>query len=154
MEALSPETLRMIERMIIAIGGIISIVLGYRLFRLVPTDNVSGGALKSAVINITLSKVGPGVFFAAFGAFILMYGVTTQITDRSDVTPQAASLDFLRPFSDLFVARIEKVKDEDDKKDLKSILAAINQVIATGSPSPRSTHVSTFSYNPTEQFSR
>jgi hypothetical protein len=108
MDELSPETLRMMERIIIAIGGIISIVLGYRLFRLVPTNNVSGGVLKGALLTISLSKVGPGVFFAAFGAFILIYGITTQITDRSEATAPNISLDLARPVFNLMVARVEK----------------------------------------------
>ena len=110
MDELSPETLRMMERIIIAIGGIISIVLGYRLFRLVPTNNVSGGVLKGALLTISLSKVGPGVFFAAFGAFILIYGITTQITDRSEAAAPNISLDLARPVFNLMVARVVKIK--------------------------------------------
>jgi hypothetical protein len=63
--------LRFLERMLaVAIGGL-AIYLGYRLFSLVPVSKDSEGRVNlSKDFSIVLSRVGPGVFFALFGAFV------------------------------------------------------------------------------------
>ena len=40
--------------------------LGYRLFAVASLTSVSGGTFKSKIFSMTLTKVGPGVFFALF----------------------------------------------------------------------------------------
>lgn len=71
--------LRGAERLlVVAIAGL-SIVLGYHLFKIVPVDKDSRGEFKALNISIVVSKVGPGVFFAAFGALVLGLSVMTQL---------------------------------------------------------------------------
>ena len=68
---MSVEALRMLERIIVACGGVASIYLGYRLFVVANFTSVSGGTFKSKIFSMTLTKVGPGDFFALFGAYVL-----------------------------------------------------------------------------------
>ena len=76
---MTSETLRMLERLIVASGGVLSILLGFLLFRIAELKSDASGSFKSAIFNISLTKVGPGVFFALFGAFILSTDVKTPI---------------------------------------------------------------------------
>ena len=66
-------TLRAIERMIGVLIGGISIFLGYRLFLNLPekTDG-QGKFILPGGISVYLSRVGPGVFFALFGAGVII----------------------------------------------------------------------------------
>lgn len=63
-----PSTLRMVERGIVVLGGILSIYLGYRLFALGITE-AQGSA---RAFGIELLEFGPGLFFAALGAYVLV----------------------------------------------------------------------------------
>jgi hypothetical protein len=72
--------LRGIERILIVFGGIVSIVLGAWLFKLADIRQDSSGSLKSKLFSMTFTKVGPGVFFAAFGAWILITAMNTHAT--------------------------------------------------------------------------
>ena len=73
---LDPISLRYIERILaVAIGGL-AIYLGYRLFLNMPekTDS-SGKVVLPGNISIYLSRVGPGAFFALFGACIVALSI-------------------------------------------------------------------------------
>lgn len=78
------DLMRMIERQLIVLGGILAIFLGYRLFRIVDIPPDSEGKLKTKLIEVTATKIGPGVFFAAFGVFVLWTSMNQQI--RTTVT--------------------------------------------------------------------
>ena len=69
---------RAIERIIIAIAGVCSLYLGYRLFK---TNLEKGGEFEAKMENfyLKLRDVGPGVFFALFGAVILISSTVTQV---------------------------------------------------------------------------
>ena len=69
---MEPLTLRALERMLAVLVGGIAIYLGYRLFLSLPqqTDS-SGKIILPGDISIYLSRVGPGVFFALFGAIVV-----------------------------------------------------------------------------------
>jgi hypothetical protein len=60
--------LRMAERSLIVLGGILSIYLGYKLF-VMGIDRPQGAA---SALGIELKNFGPGLFFAALGAVILV----------------------------------------------------------------------------------
>lgn len=60
--------LRMFERSLIVAGGILSIYLGYKLF-VMGIDKSQGVA---SAFGIELKNFGPGLFFAALGAVILV----------------------------------------------------------------------------------
>jgi hypothetical protein len=73
---MDPLTLYAIERFLaIAIGGL-AIVLGYRLFQQIPVKQGSSGEFKLPFdLSIGLTRVGPGAFFALFGAAVVGYSL-------------------------------------------------------------------------------
>lgn len=72
--------LRMVERIFaVGIGGF-TIYLGYRLFVLLPMQTSGEGKIELPGYSVVLSKVGPGVFFAGFGAIVLFLSFTNSIS--------------------------------------------------------------------------
>lgn len=78
------DLLRAIERLIAVLSGVVAIVLGYRLFM-----NISQ-ATESSVeadfpgrIKIILTRIGPGVFFALFGASIVWSSYHYQVVNET-----------------------------------------------------------------------
>jgi hypothetical protein len=63
--------LRMLERTLSVIISGVMIYYGYRLFTLIPTQSNSQGKIELPSMSVVFSKVGPGVFFAAFGSVVL-----------------------------------------------------------------------------------
>ena len=72
--------MRMVERLLGLLAGGLCIVLGYRLFVKLPekTDS-SGKVVLPGGVSIWLSRVGPGLFFALFGAAIVAYSFTSTV---------------------------------------------------------------------------
>jgi hypothetical protein len=87
---MDPALLRSLERILaVGIGGL-SIVLGYRLFLALPEQRDSSGTVKLPWnISIVLSRVGPGAFFALFGAAVVAFGLHSAVSVTSEriVTP-------------------------------------------------------------------
>jgi hypothetical protein len=79
------------ERLLIVGAGWFSIFLGYRLFQSLPDFHGSQGKLEAFKLSVTLSKVGPGVFFALFGAFILWRSTESVMVIRPQDAPYAQS---------------------------------------------------------------
>ena len=84
--------LRMLERSLIVAGGILAIYFGYRLFTL-GIDKAQGEA---TAFGISLRNFGPGLFFAALGAVILVTSMraairTGYVPPRVDKRPLAAT---------------------------------------------------------------
>src|SRR5688572_8561747 len=62
---------RHLERLLIVVAGGLSIVLGYRMFLAIPRAGEDKGEGKLELpggISVYVTRVGPGVFFALFGA--------------------------------------------------------------------------------------
>jgi len=78
---MDPVTLRFVERILaVAIGGI-AIYLGYQLFLRVPELRDSQGRVSlPGGITIILSRVGPGIFFALFGAAVVAYALHEAVS--------------------------------------------------------------------------
>jgi hypothetical protein len=99
MQQIIPIAIRGVERCIIAIGAIFTIYLGYKLFvRGIGTGKL---AAKMKFIDIVLSGSGPGLFFMAFGAIILLVGefsgevhtgATAEYITREKATPSATTI--------------------------------------------------------------
>jgi hypothetical protein len=85
---MDPMTLRLIERIVsVAIGGL-AIFLGYRLFLNVPTTQDSRGKFTLPWnISLVLTRVGPGVFFALYGAVIVAYALHQTVTYSHERVP-------------------------------------------------------------------
>jgi hypothetical protein len=87
--SMDPAVLRSVERILaVAIGGV-SIFLGDRLFLALPQQRDSSGSVRLPWnISIALSRVGPGIFFALFGAAVVALGLRSAVsvnTSRSIV---------------------------------------------------------------------
>jgi hypothetical protein len=77
------ESLRMMERILATLLGGFFAWLGYRLFLDVPIKQNSSGEFKLPKgIAIHLTRVGPGVFFALFGAAAVCSSFYSQVTVR------------------------------------------------------------------------
>lgn len=83
---------RGIERLLIVLGGFLFAYLGYRLF-LFGVDKGTGKLTsKSAFFKVTFSGSGPGLFFMAFGALILINSMFSSVElDREAVAELAAN---------------------------------------------------------------
>lgn len=78
---------RHLERLVIALSGALTIWLGYRLVLSVPLAARGTGKLQlPGGISIFISRVGPGVFFALFGAGVLAYELHQAV--QIAVTPR------------------------------------------------------------------
>lgn len=77
------------ERLLVASSGLVSLVLGYGLFRLTYTRGARSEAemvAKGGGFELSIKNAWPGVFFAAFGMVILVTSVLTQLKIPGDVT--------------------------------------------------------------------
>jgi hypothetical protein len=79
---MDPTTAFMVYRILIVSGGILSIYLGYRLFAIVQTKQGDFRIKTGQNLEIRLSDVAPGVFFALFGASVLAFSLINGITIR------------------------------------------------------------------------
>ena len=77
---MDPVLLFMIYRMLIVVGGVLCIYFGYRLFYVVQLKQGEFKIKTGESYEISLSDVAPGVFFALFGAGILVFCLTNGIT--------------------------------------------------------------------------
>ena len=75
-----PVVLRMLERIIGVLIAGMAIFLGYRLFFHLPFQNDGRGKIELPGVKVVLSRVGPGIFFAAFGSIILYYSLTSTVS--------------------------------------------------------------------------
>ena len=68
---------RVAERLLIVLAGMLALCLGYRLFKIV-AESESSGNLEFQGAKIRLQKIGPGIFFALFGAVLMGYALTSS----------------------------------------------------------------------------
>jgi hypothetical protein len=78
MDELIPA-LRMLERIIVVGFGGLSIFLGYKLFFHLPNNTDHKGQIELPGIKLVLSRVGPGIFFCAFGSIILFQSIYKDV---------------------------------------------------------------------------
>lgn len=138
---MEPVILRGIERIIVVLIGGISIYLGYRLFLKLPHLDSEGKITFPWDISILLSRVGPGVFFALFGAAVVIFSLYRTIEyseQKPSVAPQATatggenpmvthSLEFTGLGSNLTVGDIQA--REDARALLRKDIAILNTVL-------------------------
>lgn len=86
--------MRMGERLLGLLGGVLCVVLGYRLFIKLPDKTDSAGkVVLPGGISIWMSRVGPGIFFALFGAGIVAYSFASAVKVTDETTPAQISAD-------------------------------------------------------------
>lgn len=72
---------RAIERLLVVAVGAFAIYIGFRLFVLMPSRKEGETKLDlPGGVSIFLSRVGPGIFFALFGAGLVAYSTTKPIS--------------------------------------------------------------------------
>ena len=83
--------MRMVERLLGLLAGALCVVLGYRLFINLPekTDS-SGKVVLPGGVSIWMSRVGPGIFFALFGAAIVAYSFASTVKVTNEQSAPAA----------------------------------------------------------------
>lgn len=79
---------------IITIGvGLMAVYLGYRLFLELPRRREGESKLDlPGGVSVMLSRIGPGIFFALFGAGMIVYSVTKPI-EITDIAEKMATAD-------------------------------------------------------------
>jgi hypothetical protein len=91
--------LRSLERLIVVFFGGLSLVLGYRLFHLT-TQSASEIQAKGGGYDVKVSQVAPGIFFAFFGASVLIYALylgpelSKEGNPEGDIRIRGATADF------------------------------------------------------------
>jgi hypothetical protein len=90
------DIMRMAERILVVAGGILCIFLGYRLFSIARLQQSGSGKFKTQVFEFTATKVGPGVFFALFGAYVLFTSLTTLVRTEVSIESETAARDIAR----------------------------------------------------------
>ena len=117
---------RVIERLIICVFGGVSLVCGWNLFRVGIADRQTA-ELAVKDWRIKLQRVGPGVFFALFGAAVLVVSLRSPVS----IGPQIASFQQTKnesaappmvPMSAI-VYEAEGEKEDAEKRLLDSVLA-------------------------------
>ena len=90
MDVFDAFVLRALERILVIFCGGMSIYLGYRLFLDVPYAKEADGHFTFAKgVEVKLSRIGPGAFFALFGAALVAIVAYKSVT----VSVEAASAD-------------------------------------------------------------
>lgn len=92
--------LRMLERSVIVAGGILSIYLGYKLFVL-GIDKSQGQA---SAFGVELKNFGPGLFFAALGAVVLVTTMRAAIRVGDDDASASAATNTMQTKRDSTVS--------------------------------------------------
>ena len=123
-------SLRFAERICAVIGGGLSISLGYRLFLEVPQRHDSSGkVILPWDITVVLTRVGPGIFFALFGAAVvgssffkgMEYG-DVQRAIESGAAKAAPELITLREHSTTISGAGSGVPQSSDRSEARSLL--------------------------------
>ena len=75
---------RAIERIIIVLIGGGAIYLGYKLFKL-DIDKMQSAEWSAGTFTFKLTRVGPGIFFAFFGAWLLYQVVNSNLESKKEL---------------------------------------------------------------------
>jgi hypothetical protein len=90
--------MRMGERLLGLLAGVLCVVLGYRLFIRLPEKTDSAGkVVLPGGISIWMSRVGPGIFFALFGAGIVAYSFSSAVKVTNESAPTQVAPDAAAP---------------------------------------------------------
>ena len=82
-----------VERIVaVSLGGL-AVYYGFRLFLVLPIETQSDGKIRLPGMSVVLSKAGPGLFFLAFGALVILASLFRPVhivTDQFDYAGFAA----------------------------------------------------------------
>lgn len=80
-----------VERIIAVLLGGLGIYYGFRLFLVVPFETRGDGKIQLPGISVIMAKAGPGLFFAAFGAVVIITSLMRPIKVGTDGSYQGAT---------------------------------------------------------------
>ena len=81
---MDPLLLRFVERTAVIIVGGAAIYFGFLLFLRIPAQKDSAGRLALPWnVSVVMSRVGPGVFFALFGAVVVALALLRPLEIRN-----------------------------------------------------------------------
>lgn len=75
---------RSIERIFAVLLGGLAVYYGFRLFLVVPVETHSDGRIQLPGMSVVLAKAGPGLFFAAFGAIVIVTSLMQSVVVDRD----------------------------------------------------------------------
>jgi hypothetical protein len=86
---------RVVERLVVVFFSGLSVYLGYRLFLKIPEVRDAQGEVKLPSMNMTVkvSRIGPGIFFAIFGAAVLLASYLHPVSIEPPSKAQSAAGD-------------------------------------------------------------
>ncbi|HWP05466.1 MAG TPA: hypothetical protein VNN72_06980 [Polyangiaceae bacterium] len=108
----------------ILLSGLVSIVLGYKLFTRGVYRGGAGVRVEGWKAVVAMDKGGPGLVFALFGAIVLIVGIIHPVNathERNEAVP--ASSGTPTPASGGLVRRSAEVVSERDQSQLENVPA-------------------------------
>lgn len=83
--ALIAVSMHSLERIVAVLLGGLAVYYGFRLFLALPTELRADGKINLPGMAVVFSKAGPGLFFAAFGALVILASLfrPIEIKDQS-----------------------------------------------------------------------
>ena len=91
---MDPITFRFIERILAVIIGGMAVFLGYQMFLKIPESRDNEGKITLPWnVTVILSRVGPGVFFALFGAAVVALSLYKGLEISEKKSGSAAEID-------------------------------------------------------------
>ena len=140
--------LRMLERILGVLIGAGLVYLGYRLFLDVPAKRGSAGGSGDFSIaggnKIKLSKVGPGVFFALFGAGLVVFSLTRSVslTTTGNPAPTETGSTAKSPVASVKFIGATGLPSNDEERarrreEIAADIAALNQAVERANPAER-----------------
>jgi hypothetical protein len=123
-ETMDEVMLRAIERLLAVIIGGLCVYLGYRLFLCIPEQKEGEGKIEfPGGTSIFVTRVGPGVFFAMFGAAIV--GVSVQngiVSSRQNPNGERVVYQGITPMAPTIAQEAQKL----DQLKLRSHIEFLN----------------------------
>lgn len=127
---MDPILLRGMERILITLGAVLFAYLGYRLFLKGKESGPGSLKVESDLLKIVVSGQGPGLFFMAFGAIVLMFSILSGGAKVSESTSllKSANADYEKALSKIN-ARIAEL-DTSSRQELLSLQAEVQETKA------------------------
>jgi hypothetical protein len=84
---LTPDVMRMLERVLVVGGGILAVYFAYRLFQIATIPDQAGPRFKSALLEFGICRLAPAIFFAALGGYVLYASLEKPVSAAAANNP-------------------------------------------------------------------
>ena len=121
--------LRMVERIAAVFIGGVSVYLGYRLFQTVKATGEGSGSVKlPGDVTVMVSRVAPGVFFALFGAIVVVMSYAYPLSYGHGVAAGTPEISGAGPTPTLASAAGNVEDLESDRNRLRRHIKFLNEM--------------------------